>query len=33
VDGMIFCLALGNKFMIHQTLHTKEGDQHYCNFD
>jgi hypothetical protein len=29
VDGMIYCLALGNKFMIQQTLHIKEGDQHY----
>jgi hypothetical protein len=28
VDGMIYCLALGNKFVMHQTLHTKEGDQH-----
>jgi len=33
VDGMIYCLALGNKFVMHQTLHIKEGDQHYCNFD
>jgi len=33
VDGMIYCLALGNKFVMHHTLHTKEGDQYYCNFD
>jgi hypothetical protein len=33
VDGMIYCLALGNKFVMHQTLHIKEDDQHYCNFD
>lgn len=33
VDGMIHCLALGKKFVMHQTLHIKEGDQHYCSFD
>lgn len=29
VDGMIYSLALENKFMMHQTFHIKEGDQHY----
>jgi len=33
VDGVIYCLVLGNKFVMHQPLHTKEGDQHHCNFD
>jgi hypothetical protein len=27
-----YVLALGKKFMMHQTLHIKEGDQHCFNF-
>jgi hypothetical protein len=33
LDGMIHCLALGKKFVMPQTLHSREGDQHYCSFD